>query len=155
MPTSYEILLIRNNQLNIKSSGPDVVNELLESCILAYPTSSFIISLYKQYIQRGWLSKKQLKGLLAKANKISDISPGKLATVEATIKRMPNRYKSEKPTFSAPEPSQDFLDTIAILQVFPQHKGAIELHEKLKGGGILTPAEKANMKRFLTLTKKQ
>lgn len=155
MRIAYEMPLIRNNQVNIKSSGPDVVNELLESCILAYPTSSFIISLYKQYMQRGLLSKKQLQGLLAKANRISDISSGKLATLEATIKKMPNRYKSEKPIFSAPKPSQDFLDTMAILQVFPQHKGALELHEKLKEGRILTPAEKANMQRFLALTKKQ
>jgi hypothetical protein len=41
----------------------DIVNEILEACILAYPVSSFVISLYKQYQQRGSLSKKQLQGL--------------------------------------------------------------------------------------------
>src|SRR6185369_10931322 len=75
----------------------DMVNEVLEECILAYPVSSFIISLYKQYQQRGSLSKKQLQGLYGKAAKIEDISPGKLATLEALIKKMPTRFKSDLP----------------------------------------------------------
>jgi len=37
----------------------DIINDLLEECIMAYPISSFIISLYKQYRERGSLSKKQ------------------------------------------------------------------------------------------------
>src|ERR1700748_1110712 len=75
----------------------DIINEVLEECILAYPLSSFIISLYKQYLQRGSLSKKQLQGLYGKASKIEHLPPGKLATIEAIIKKMPTRYKSELP----------------------------------------------------------
>ncbi len=74
-----------------------MVNEVLEECILAYPLSSFIISLYKQYQQRGSLSKKQLQGLYGKASKIENLPPGKLAAIEAIIKKMPTRYKSELP----------------------------------------------------------
>src|SRR6476619_5796035 len=83
----------------MKSSKPkiDIVNDLLEECILAYPVSSFVISLYKQYQQRGSLSKKQLQGLHSKASNIEDIAPGKLAAVEAIIKRMPTRFKSAIP----------------------------------------------------------
>src|SRR3954469_18781659 len=75
----------------------DIINDVLEECILAYPLSSFIISLYKQYQQRGSLSKKQLQGLYGKASKIEQLPPGKLATIEAIIKKMPTRYKSELP----------------------------------------------------------
>src|SRR4026208_2283190 len=84
----------------MKSKKPaiDIVNDLLEDCILAYPVSSFIISLYKQYQQRGSLSKKQLQGLYGKATKIENIPPGKLATLEALIKKMPTRFKSDLPT---------------------------------------------------------
>ena len=76
----------------------DIINEVLEECILAYPVSSFIISLYKQYQQRGSLSKKQLQGLYGKASIVQGLAPGKLAGVEAIIKKMPTRYKSEKPS---------------------------------------------------------
>src|SRR5687768_2525624 len=102
----------------------DIVNEVLEACILAYPLSSFIISLYKQYQQRGSLSKKQLQGLHAKASKINDLSPGKLGTLEAVIKKMPTRYKSELPA-AAPEMEKDesIGNSInAILEKYPQHK---------------------------------
>ena len=75
----------------------DIVNEILEQCIIAYPISSFIIGLYQQYQQRGSLSKKQLEGLYGKASEIIDIVPGKLATLEALINKMPNRFKSEIP----------------------------------------------------------
>src|ERR1700682_5468818 len=75
----------------------DIINEVLEECILSYPLSSFIISLYKQYQLRGSLSKKQLQGLYGKASKITHLPPGKLATIEAIIKKMPTRYKSELP----------------------------------------------------------
>ncbi len=75
----------------------DIVNEVLEDCILAYPISSFIISLYKQYQQRGSLSKKQLQGLYAKAAKAGNLPAGKLATLEAVINKMATRYKSELP----------------------------------------------------------
>ena len=73
--------------MNKPSGKPaiDSVNILLEECIMAYPVSSFVISLYKQYQQRGSLSKKQLQGLYEKATKIEGIAPGKLAAVEAII----------------------------------------------------------------------
>src|SRR4051812_27996284 len=80
-----------------KKNRIDIVNEVLEACILAYPVSSFVISLYKQYMNRGSLSKKQLQGLHSKASSIADLAPAKLATLEALIKKMPNRYKSELP----------------------------------------------------------
>src|SRR6516164_766875 len=84
-------------QAHKKSSDVDIINEVLEACIMAYPVSSFIISIYQQYQKRGSLSKKQLQGLLGKASQIENFSQAKLATLEAVIKKMPNRFKSELP----------------------------------------------------------
>src|SRR4028118_761335 len=103
----------------------DIVNEILEACILAYPVSSFVISLYKQYLERGSLSKKQLQGLFGKAQQIEDFPAGKLATLEARIKKMPTRYKSEAPTINKPlyekeETTGTWIE--AVLGKYPQHK---------------------------------
>src|SRR5438874_11501780 len=99
-----------------KKAHIDIVNEVLEECILAFPVSSFIISLYKQYQQRGSLSKKQLEGLYSKSAKIKDVPAGKLATLEAVIRKMPTRYKSElpiaKPLFEKNETTAQMIAAI-------------------------------------------
>lgn len=132
-----------------------MINEVLEECILAYPLSSFIISLYKQYQQRGSLSKKQLQGLYGKASKIDGLPPGKLAAIEAIIKRMPTRYKSE-----LPEPSPLFekdestgLMIAEILERYPNHKRVIFLKTKYDNNEIFTPADLTDLKRFHALVK--
>ncbi len=133
-----------------KKAGVDIINELLEECILAYPLSSFIISIYKQYLERGHLSKKQLQGLYGKAADIEGLSPTKLATLEAVIKRMPTRYKSE-----LPEPTPLFeKDPVAgevidqILGKYPQHKRVLFLKAKYDNNELLSPAEITELKRF-------
>lgn len=128
----------------------DIVNEVLESCILAYPISSFIISLYKQYLQRGSLSKKQLQGLYSKASKIPDLSAGKLATLEALIKKMPTRFKSEAPAntplYEKDETSGRLIET--ILARYPQHKMVLFLKSKFDNNQPLSSSEMADLKRF-------
>jgi len=127
----------------------DIVNEILEECIMAYPVSSFVISLYKQYLQRGSLSKKQLQGLFGKASKIEQLSPGKLATLEALIHRMPTRIKSELPVQKPVEKNAEqgrLLD--AILAKSPMHKTALFLKAKYDTGETLGSAEVADLKRF-------
>lgn len=133
-----------------KKKGIDIINEVLEDCILAYPVSSFIISLYKQYGNRGSLSKKQLQGLHAKASKINGISPGKLGTLEAIIKKMPTRYKSEAP---APRPLYEKDEKVGkmieeILDKYPQHKSVIFLKAKYDNNELLSPAEITDLKRI-------
>jgi hypothetical protein len=133
----------------------DIVNEVLEACIMAYPLSSFIISLYKQYQQRGSLSKKQLQGLYGKASKIPDISPAKLGTLEAVIKRMPTRYKSDAPA-SAPEfEKEDGVGEMisSILQKFPDHKRVLFLKSKYESHTPLSAAELLDLERFVKLLK--
>jgi len=134
-------------------SGVDVVNDLLEECILAYPVSSFVISLYKQYQERGSLSKRQLQGLHGKASKIVNISAGKLATLEALIKKMPTRYKSD-----VPEPRPMFQKDATIGQLieellakYPQHKRVLFLKSKYDNNELLSAAEVSELKKFKQL----
>ena len=133
----------------------DIVNNVLEDCIIAYPVSSFIISLYQQYQKRGFLTKKQLQGLLDKASKINDIAPGKLATLEALIKKMPTRFKSELPK-SNPifQKDKSVGDTItAILEKYPQHKRVLFLKSKYDNNEALSAADLGDLKRFKELIK--
>jgi hypothetical protein len=135
----------------------DIVNEILEECIMAYPVSSFIISLYKQYLQRGSLSKKQLQGLYGKASEIKELPAGKLATLEALINKMPNRFKSELPE-NKPLYEKDVAagEMIAeILNKYPQHKRVLFLQSKYNNNETLNTAEIAELKKFIQVVKKQ
>jgi len=133
----------------------DMINEVLEECILAYPLSSFIISLYKQYQQRGSLSKKQLQGLYGKASKIESLAPGKLAAIEAIIKRMPTRYKSElpepRPLFEKEESTGLMISE--ILSRYPAHKRVLVLKVKYDNNDLFTSADMTDLKRFHALLK--
>jgi hypothetical protein len=128
----------------------DSINVLLEECIMAFPVSSFIISLYKQYQQRGSLSKKQLQGLYDKASGIKDLAPGKLAAVEAIIKKMPTRFKSaippNKPLYEKDEETGALLEN--ILQKNPSHRRALFLKSKYENNETLTPAEINELRKF-------
>lgn len=131
----------------------DIINEVLEACILAYPISPFIISIYKQYIERGSLSKKQLQGLYGKAAKIPDLSPGKLATLEAVIKKMATRFKSDKPAAAPLYQKEESAGQLirAILDRYPQHKRVLFLQSKYENNETLTAAEVGDLKKFQQL----
>jgi hypothetical protein len=134
-----------------KKPGIDIINEVLEACILAYPVSSFIISLYKQYINRGWLTKKQLQGLYSKAEMINHLTPGKLASLEALINKMPTRFKSDAPVSTAPLYEKDeavgkMIES--VLNKYPQHRQVLFLQSKFNNNEPLTPTELADLKRF-------
>ena len=134
----------------------DIVNEVLEECIMAYPVSSFIIGLYQQYQRRGSLSKKQLEGLHSKASKIENIQPGKLATLEALIKKMRTRYKSEspqlKPLYEKDKVAGELI--AAILEKYPQHKRVLFFKSRYDNNETLSAAEIDELKRFNQLLNK-
>lgn len=139
--------------MNKSQSKIDIVNSILEDCIIAFPVSSFIISLYKQYMQRGSLSKKQLQGLYSKASKIEDMSPGKLGTLEAIIKKMPTRYKSELPE-NAPMFEKDKIAGEMIEEIlakYPHHKRVLYLKAKYDHNEVLSTSENAELKKFIQL----
>lgn len=133
----------------------DIVNEVLEDCLLAYPTSTFIISLYKQYLQRGSLSKKQLQGLHGMASKVENFPHNKLGTLEAIIKKMPTRYKSELPKPAPIYQKDEETDRVlkAILEKFPQHKAVQFLKSKFDNNEPFTRTETEDLKRFAKLLK--
>ena len=138
-----------------KRDEVDIVNTILEDCIIAYPVSSFIISLYQQYQKRGFLTKKQLQGLLDKASKIPGILPGKLATLEALIKKMPTRFRSELPK-STPlfEKDKSVGETInSILKKYPQHKRVLFLKAKYENNETLSTSELGDLKRFIEIVR--
>ncbi|CAN5198823.1 hypothetical protein BH09BAC2_BH09BAC2_19380 [soil metagenome] len=140
-----------------KKGKIDIVNIVLEECILAFPVSSFIISLYKQHQTRGSLSRKQLQGLYSKASGIKDIAPGKLAGIEAIIKKMPVRDKSalpdNKPMINKDEESGEMMGF--ILSKFPQHKRVLFLQSKFEKEEILSPSEKEEVKKFFEFANKK
>ncbi len=133
----------------------DIINDLLEECIMAYPISSFIISLYKQYRERGSLSKKQLQGLHSKAAKVKDMPQNKLATLEAIIKKMPTRDKSAlpqlKPLYKKDESAGYIIKE--ILEKYPQHKRVLFLKAKYENNELLSIVEISELKRFKQLLK--
>lgn len=123
---------------------------------MAYPVSSFIISLYKQYQQRGSLSKKQLQGLHSKASKIHDLAPGKLAAVEAIIKRMPTRFKSQipqnKPLYEKDNATGEMINF--ILSKNPSHKRVLYLKSKFDNNETFSTTEMSELKKFMQVFSK-
>jgi len=128
---------------------------LLEDCIMAFPVSSFVISIYQQYQRRGWLSKKQLQGLYDKALKINGVLPGRLAALESIIKKMPTRFKSElpenKPLFEKDKTAGELIEV--ILSKYPQHKGVLFLQSKYNNNQPLSVAEVDELKKFKQVLK--
>jgi hypothetical protein len=128
----------------------DIINMLLEDCIIAFPVSSFVISIYQQYQRRGWLSKKQLQGLYDKASKIKGVLPGRLAALESIIKKMPTRQKSDlpenAPLFEKNEEAGKLIEE--ILSKFPQHKRVLFLKSRFDNNEILSANDIAELKKF-------
>ena len=142
-------------QTGKKPSDVDIVNEVLEACILAYPISSFIISIYQQYQKRGSLSKKQLQGLYGKASAVKNIPEAKLATLEAMIKKMPTRFKSElpeiKPLYEKEKATGELIES--ILTKYPQHKRVLFLQSKYNNNQPLSAIEIDELKKFKQVLK--
>ena len=133
-----------------KKPDVDVIKDVLQLTLAAYPSSTFIQSLTQQYMERGGLSKKQLEGLYKKAGNVNTIPAGKLATLEAVILKKPTRYKSPLP---APEPlyvKDEHTGKLinAILEKYPQHKRVLFLKIKYDNNEILSSSEMGDLERF-------
>jgi hypothetical protein len=138
-----------------KKPDVDVLSDILQATLLAYPKSVFIQSLCNQYQERGGLSKKQLEGLYGKASKVKEIPAGKLATLEAVILKKPTRYKSAPP---APTPmytkDERLLEMINhILAKYPQHKRVLFFKVKYENNEALSPAEITELEKFNRMIK--
>ena len=134
----------------LKKPNVDIVQDILNETHAANPTSEFVQSLMRHYEAWGTLSKKQMEGLHAKASKISSIAPNKLATMEAILLKMPDRFKSlprfPTPLYKKNEAAEELI--LDILFKYPQHKRVLFLKAKHDGNEVLTKADLSELDRF-------
>lgn len=131
----------------------DVIDKVLNACYQHNPDALFIMSLMHQYEERGSLSRKQLEGLLLKAQKVKDMPPNWLATLEATILKMPVREKAAATPSSIKqeEPSKEAMLIDQLLAKYPLHKAVLLLQQKLQKHHSLTPPEQTELERLARL----
>ncbi len=144
-----------------KNKKIDVIDKLLSLCYAHNKDALFIMSLMHQYEERGSLSKKQLEGLLLKAQKIKEIPAHQIAAVEAIVLKMPTRDKTpvQKTTPVINEAQAQKSTALAqadqILALYPAHKQVLLLKSKLSSHQSLTPQEQAELNKFVKILVKK
>lgn len=131
----------------------DIVAYILSAVLEAKPDDVFCKSLQQQYAERGGLSKKQLEGLQGKALRIPGIHPGRLATLEAIIKKKHVTHRSAVSVSKAADEKDHLAGEMiaAILEKYPGHKRVLlfrTIHDK---EGKLPAAEKTELAKFYKL----
>ena len=129
----------------------DVVDKVLEHCYRELKMDHFIMSLMHQYEERRSLSKKQLQGLYYKAEKVKDMPANLLATLEAKILKMPNRFKSEVIKNVEKEDNKNEATSSliqSILDKYPAHKRVLFFQSKFNHNEELTTAELKELEKF-------
>lgn len=137
-------------------AGIDIIAKILDALYEHNPDALFVMSLMHQYEERGSLSKKQLQGLLLKAQKVKDMPPGWLGTLEAIILKMPTRYKPVEPVVVSPVYQKDETAgkyISAILATYPEHKRVLFLQAKYANNEPLSNDELAELKKFARILK--
>ncbi|HMO34087.1 MAG TPA: hypothetical protein PKE63_11955 [Lacibacter sp.] len=128
----------------------DVVLALLQKMWELRPESAFVSSLLQQYQERGSLSRRQLQGLLNKAERVPSIAPAWLATLQAIIQRMPVRDKTpvavkDAPVVTDAETERQIQEVLAVL---PEHKRVLFFKAKHENKEPLSPQERQELQRF-------
>ncbi len=136
--------------------GIDIIAKILDALYAHNPDALFVMSLMHQYEERGSLSKKQLEGLLSKAQKVEGIPQNWLGTLEAIILKMPTRYKSTEaitasPIYQKDETAGQLIN--AILAKYPQHKRVLFLKTKYDNNEPLSADETGELKKFHKILK--
>ena len=131
----------------------DIVAQVIEAVLKAKPDDAFCKSISIQYMERGGLSKKQLEGLLGKANRIAAIKPGKLATLEAIIKKKHITHRSEATITATVKTNDEEAGKMieAILEKYPQHKRVLLFSSNYNKDGMLATNDKEELNRFYKL----
>ena len=134
--------------------GIDIIGKILDALYAHNPDALFVMSLMHQYEERGSLSKKQLEGLLSKAQKAKEIPQSWLGTLEAILLKMPTRYKSTEtiipsPIYQKEEETGNLIN--AILEKYPQHKRVLFLKAKYDHHEPLSADENNEVKKFYKL----
>ena len=136
-----------------KKPGIDIIAKVLDAVYRHNTDALFTMSLMHQYEERGSLSKKQLQGLLLKAQKVKDLPPNWLGTLEAIILKMPTRDKTpvleRTPIYQKdPETGRQIM---AILHKYPEHKRVLFFRAKYEHHEMMTPEELAELQKFYKL----
>lgn len=139
-----------------KKTGIDIIAKILDALYAQNPDALFVMSLMHQYEERGSLSKKQLQGLLSKAQQSKEIPQNWIGTLEAIILKMPTRYKSIETITSSPIYQKDesigkLMD--AILSKYPKHKRVLFLRTKYENNEVLSVDEVGELKKFHKILK--
>lgn len=131
----------------------DIVADIIGAVLIARPDDAFCKSIHIQYMERGGLSKKQLEGLQGKAARIPGINPGKLATLEAIIKKKHVTHRSEVTLTTTVKTNDEEAGRMLaeILEKYPQHKRVLLFSSLYKKDGILALPEKDELSRFYKL----
>ena len=134
----------------------DIIAYVLQEVLKQKPDDTFSRSLQQQYSERGGLSKKQLEGLQGKAVKLPGMHPGRMATLEAIIKKKHVTHRSQVSLVAAqPEKDDEAGQMITgILAKYPQHKRVLLFKANFDKDGKLPLAEKEELKRFCKLLMK-
>ena len=143
-----------------KSSEYDFFQGVFEWIFYNLPLhadNTFLRNMYEFYKTRGGLSIKQMNALLNTIHYIKKEPPFNPATIEAIIKKKAVKTKSPppppKPLYDEDAISMEKLEK--ILNIAPAHKTALLYLNKVKLHQPLTPAEKDNIEKFLTLLTKR
>lgn len=139
--------------MEIKKGNIDFVDKILMACYNYYHHDLFVMSLMHQYEDRGFLTKGQLQGLFYKAEKIADLPAGLLATLEATISKLPTREKKNAPiAINETKKDEETANTLGkILAKYPQHKAVLGLQNNFNKYEKLTSTEKIELARIYKL----
>ena len=134
--------------------GIDIIAKILDALYTHKPDALFVMSLMHQYEERGSLSKKQLQGLLSKAQQVKDFPQNWLGTLEAIILKMPTREKSKEPITTSPiyQKDEEIGEIMNhILTKYPQHKRVLFLHAKYDNNERITADEINELKKLYKL----
>ncbi len=128
----------------------DIISDVLAAALRAFPQSDFVQGLSHQYLVKGGLSKRQLEGLHKKAQGVKDLSPGKLATLEAIILKRAKKYRSDlpptTPLYEQDNTAQKLVDD--ILHLHPGHKRVLFFAARLKNNSALSTTDFKELERF-------
>jgi hypothetical protein len=133
----------------------DIISYIIEEVRRAKPDDVFTKSIQIQYMERGSLSKKQLEGLQGKALKIPGIHPGRMATLEAIIKKKLTKERAAatvavvNKTPETDEAAGQMIDS--ILEKYPGHKRVLLFRANYLKNKILPPADKLELEKFYKL----
>ena len=136
--------------MEIRKGQLDFVEKILDSCFKEFKYDLFLMSLMHQYENRGFLTKGQLQGLYYIAEKNKDLPTGLLATLQATITKLPTREKKNAPIEIKEVKKDEETESILkeILLKYPQHKAVLGLQNNFKKHDKLNSAEKLELDKI-------